>query len=253
MSRVIGVDYDSHQYHVAVIEDGELSVFETEDMADSDESVMFAVQTVLSDLSEEDRVFVERPIHIQNPNTTLKLAKAFSFLNYGCLENGIPFQDIRTTTWKKRVVGAGNAKKDQVLAFARERYGDTIKNQHLADATCIALAGIQIVGEEEEETRGPLVMCDSEECLWWRPNEDNEEKFIKWNRTFVELKGLGFRGTCGRDTGPAIRFRTVFTASKKQKVPECVAYSDKKISGHIDMSRFLNPKPYRVTENIKEI
>ena len=251
MVRVIGVDYDSHQYHIAVLEDGELSVFETDDMADSDESVMFAVQSVLSDLSEDDRVFVERPIHIQNPNTTLKLAKAFSFLNYGCLENGIPFQDIRTTTWKKRVVGAGNAKKDQVLEFARNLYGDTIKNQHLADATCIALAGVQIV--EEEMGDNPLVMCDAIECLHNKPNDNNEEKFIRWTLTFDALKGSGFRGTCNRVGGPAIKFRTVFTASKKQKVSECIAFSDSKISGHLDMSRFLNPKPYQTSENIKEI
>ena len=41
--------------------------------------------------------------------------------------------------WKKIIVGKGNAKKSDIMAFAVSKWGDVFPEQDYADAACIAL------------------------------------------------------------------------------------------------------------------
>lgn len=53
-----------------------------------------------------------------------------------CAENKIPYKAIPNKTWKKIIVGNGNAKKEQILEYAKKRWPE-ITFQDQADAVCI--------------------------------------------------------------------------------------------------------------------
>ena len=42
-------------------------------------------------------------------------------------------------SWKKVIVGSGNASKKDIMAFASDKWGDIFPEQDYADAACIAL------------------------------------------------------------------------------------------------------------------
>ena len=44
-------------------------------------------------------------------------------------------------TWKRQVLGRGNAKKSDIMKFAVDLWGDRFPEQDYADAACIALWG----------------------------------------------------------------------------------------------------------------
>lgn len=56
---------------------------------------------------------------------------------------GIAVVEIAISTWKKRVVGAGNASKAESRIAAEERFGRRFASQDEADAACIALAAVE--------------------------------------------------------------------------------------------------------------
>lgn len=64
--------------------------------------------------------------------------------------NGLGFSTevANVSSWKKRVVGRGNAKKPEIAEFLRinhpELFRATSGNQDLVDASCIALYGQQL-------------------------------------------------------------------------------------------------------------
>ena len=56
----------------------------------------------------------------------------------------IGLEDIDTSfvphgTWKKATVGKGNAKKEDIMKYATEKWGDRFPEQDYADAACLAL------------------------------------------------------------------------------------------------------------------
>ena len=148
---IVGVDYDTKSYHIAFW-DGSQLYTEHLNTGESDKELM----TVASQTAElckklNGHAYVEMPIHIQNPNTTIKLTKVFSFLYFACLQQNVPFSEIRIQTWKKETLGKGSrVNKQDVFEFARNRWGEIIDNQHFADASCIALAGHQIESRKED-------------------------------------------------------------------------------------------------------
>lgn len=66
--------------------------------------------------------------------------------------NGLRFstQIANVSSWKKRVVGRGNAKKPEVAEFLAKQHPELFRatggNQDLIDASCIALFGKQLCG-----------------------------------------------------------------------------------------------------------
>lgn len=69
-----------------------------------------------------------------------------------CEWREITYTGIGVGTWKKLVVGKGNASKEDVMQAAIHRWPNTSFTQDEADAACIALAvGAQLGWLEEEE------------------------------------------------------------------------------------------------------
>jgi len=65
-------------------------------------------------------------------------------------EAGIPIQIANVSSWKKLVVGKGNATKEEVSEYLRLRWPAVYKraggNQDAIDAACIAIYGQRLLG-----------------------------------------------------------------------------------------------------------
>jgi len=82
---------------------------------------------------------VEESIYIQNPRTTVQLASVVGCVKFGCYYNGLQLTSVDNKSWKKVIVGSGNASKADIMAFAISKWGDVFEEQDFADAACIAL------------------------------------------------------------------------------------------------------------------
>ena len=93
---------------------------------------------------------VEESIYIQNPRTTVQLASVVGCVKFGCYYNGFNLTGVDNKSWKKVIIGNGNASKADIMAFAIDKWGDIFKEQDYADAACIALWGLRNFKLKEE-------------------------------------------------------------------------------------------------------
>ena len=94
---------------------------------------------------------VEESIYIQNPRTTVQLASVVGCVKFGCYYHGFELTGVDNKSWKKIIVGSGNASKADIMAFAIEKWGDVFEEQDFADAACIALWGLRNFKLKEED------------------------------------------------------------------------------------------------------
>ena len=92
-------------------------------------------------LTEDKQAFaaIEAAIYIQNPHTTLAIASVVGCVDFICNLSGLDTQLIDNRKWKKDLLKKGNAKKSDILVFAKNKWGDVFEEQDFADAACIAL------------------------------------------------------------------------------------------------------------------
>ena len=88
---------------------------------------------------EKALVAIEQAIFIQNPKSTIAIANVVGAVWGFLLKEDISTTIIDNRRWKKIIIGKGNAKKDDIKAFAEEKWGDKFPEQDYADAACIAL------------------------------------------------------------------------------------------------------------------
>lgn len=89
-------------------------------------------------------VFIETPIYLQNPKTTLAIASVVDAVKFISYRNRIPYSLVDNKTWKKDVLGSGNAGKPQIKEFAEVKWlNEDFKVQDLADAACISYFGFR--------------------------------------------------------------------------------------------------------------
>ena len=94
---------------------------------------------------------VEESIYIQNPRTTVQLASVVGCVKFGCYYHGFTLTGVDNKSWKKVIIGSGNASKADIMAFAIEKWGDIFEEQDFADAACIALWGLRNFKLKEED------------------------------------------------------------------------------------------------------
>ena len=90
--------------------------------------------------SENEKVYVaiEQAIFIQNPKTTVEIANVIGCVRTACYMRGFDVVVVDNRKWKKDILGKGNAKKPDIMAYAIEKWGDIFSEQDFADAACIA-------------------------------------------------------------------------------------------------------------------
>lgn len=99
---------------------------------------------------EKALVAIEQAIFIQNPKTTVEIANVIGCVRTICYVNGFDVTVVDNRRWKKDVLGKGNVKKPEILAYAVEKWGDVFKEQDFADAACIAAWRIKEEMNEED-------------------------------------------------------------------------------------------------------
>ncbi len=87
-------------------------------------------------------ISIEDSIYIQNPKTSMNIAKVTGYLMSVAIREGIPFKLVDNRVWKKAVLGNGNATKEESIEYAHLTFKQKW-NEHVADAACIALWGIK--------------------------------------------------------------------------------------------------------------
>ena len=83
-------------------------------------------------------VAIEKPIFIQNAMTTIRISMVVGAVFSILLNHGYKPLLVDNKSWKKLVVGKGNASKVDIKNFSVDLWGDVFKEQDFADATCIA-------------------------------------------------------------------------------------------------------------------
>tara|TARA_R100000149_G_C5846123_1_gene116425 strand:+ start:384 stop:851 length:468 start_codon:yes stop_codon:yes gene_type:complete len=147
---ILGLDCSSRAIHGAVVDEDENLVmqFRTEKPNNKDEfntrflNIVDNFAKILSKINIE-KAFVEAAIYIQNPKSTIEIARVVGGVQITCHKNQVPCQLVDNTKWKKEIVGKGNCSKTQIMEFAVDKWGDVFLEQDYADAACIALYGLK--------------------------------------------------------------------------------------------------------------
>ena len=147
---ILGLDCSSRAIHGAVVDENENLVmqFRTEKPNNKDEfntrflNIVDNFAKILSKINIE-KAFVEAAIYIQNPKSTIEIARVVGGVQITCNKNRVPCQLVDNTKWKKEIVGKGNCSKTQIMEFAVDKWGDVFLEQDYADAACIALYGLK--------------------------------------------------------------------------------------------------------------
>ena len=84
------------------------------------------------------------------------------------------------------------------------------------------------------------VLCNDKKCFWWKSCNPQKLMYGRYQEGMTE-----FTGECGRkqDNGEeviGILPKEIITLDVKLHVPECVAFSNTGISGHLNFSKMLN-------------
>jgi len=141
----LGLDCSSKAVHGIVLDEQENIVLQFKSYGKgSDFDIRFAeiFANFLQDLSKITIISgaaVEAAIYIQNPRTTLAIAYVVGGVRVVLQEHSIPHILVDNRSWKKAVVGKGNAKKEDIKTFAVAKWGEVFTEQDFADAACIAL------------------------------------------------------------------------------------------------------------------
>lgn len=112
-------------------------------------SVLAAKRPPVYVFYEEVVLYSQRPAPILYQACGVIVAAVFEALRY-VHRWPVTVAPIPTADWKKRSVGNGAAKKDQVLLHARRAYGYGGHDQDEADALCIAVAGRNLLEPDRQ-------------------------------------------------------------------------------------------------------
>tara|TARA_R110000824_G_scaffold143310_1_gene310940 strand:+ start:4556 stop:5011 length:456 start_codon:yes stop_codon:yes gene_type:complete len=78
------------------------------------------------------------PVGARSNNMT-KLSRVVGAVWAFLIHANIETSFVPHGTWKKNVLGRGNAKKDDIMKYVVEKWGDKFPEQDYADAACLAL------------------------------------------------------------------------------------------------------------------
>ena len=141
----LGLDCSSKAVHGVVVDDDENIVLQLKaegkglDFDSRFSEIFVNFSDYLSKIDIISGAAVEAAIYIQNPRTTLAIAYVVGGVRVVLQQRSIPHILIDNRSWKKVILGKGNAKKPDIKSFAIEKWGDIFTEQDFADAACIAL------------------------------------------------------------------------------------------------------------------
>ena len=141
---IAGFDCSSKAIHLALIDEDEnvigLEKFESKDK--DYETRFYEIPDkfeAYSGIIDISTAAIESAIYIQNAKATIAIASVVAGVKLQLHRSGTPFASVDNKVWKKIIVGKGNAKKSDIMAFAVSKWGEIFPEQDYADAACIAL------------------------------------------------------------------------------------------------------------------
>ena len=145
MSNYLGLDTSSKAIHGAVVDDSEALVglykwSSTKKLSNERfPEIVIDFSEEMSKINITDKAAVEAAIFVQNRRSLISLANMIGAVWAVLVLNNIETSLIHHAEWKKKVLGKGTLKKDAIMKFAVEKWGDRFPEQDYADAACIAL------------------------------------------------------------------------------------------------------------------
>lgn len=164
----LGIDLGISKIAVAALEDSTLVDATAYQPTAEDSDKIMARGRVLHELGswvydyslgvQPDAIFIEEIIVGNNTKYSLQLAQTFgsvlSALFVSSLVTGARVYLAGNKAWKKRLLGNGNANKDQIRAFIDESYSAYALlcdgDQDRYDACCVGLYGLDVVSAADQ-------------------------------------------------------------------------------------------------------
>mgnify|MGYP003638233236 FL=1 len=106
---------------------------------------------VSENIVADDLVVIEDVPLVQNRGALIKLTHITAMCKVVCIHHEIDCVPVNVKTWKRSVLGDGNADKDKIRVMAKQIFGDEILklSQDAVDALCIAKWGdLRIRGDD---------------------------------------------------------------------------------------------------------
>jgi uncharacterized membrane protein len=98
-------------------------------------------------------VFCEAPLALRNPATNILMGLMAGALWEVGHSLGVQWVWVPQSTWKKEIVGNGNAKKLAIMAHVAEHLGLVTEDDNVADARCILEYGLRALSDEWPDVR----------------------------------------------------------------------------------------------------
>ena len=141
---IAGFDCSSKAIHLSLLDkDENLVGLEKFESKDKDYEIRFYEILdkfeAYSGIIDISTAAIESAIYIQNAKATIAIASVIAGVKLQLHRSGTPFASVDNRAWKKVIVGKGNAKKSDIMAFAVSKWGEVFPEQDYADAACIAL------------------------------------------------------------------------------------------------------------------
>ena len=145
--RIVGIDYDSHAVHFAILEGEVLHTFRYHiSVVQSSLDILDALEACLRGIpSPVELVVIETPIYIQNPKTSFSLSRIYLLIDLACEKLKLCTTALGSSRWKKLALGYSRLNKQEVFERMQEHFGEIISDSHYADAGAMALAGRRLV------------------------------------------------------------------------------------------------------------
>lgn len=147
--RVVGIDLDSKKIAAVLFVNGEFNqilFFQTKNK-NTDERLFelykYFESMIIKHL-KPDKVFIEDSIYVSNFRTSKALSESIGNVKLLCRLNQIPFEIVSNKTWKKEIIGNGNASKEDIKRFVLKQKPDLIDEpQDCYDSFAICLWGVR--------------------------------------------------------------------------------------------------------------
>jgi hypothetical protein len=144
--KYVGIDYGVRSAHIAIITDKDLTVHTiSTDKLDSRQDELIYIRSKIEQfLSDIDIVVIESPVLAgpRNLQVLISMSQVCGVLLTSCTPHTAV--TVAVASWKKEIVGKGNASKEEVANWLEKYYPDfynKCQRQDHIDATCIALYG----------------------------------------------------------------------------------------------------------------
>ena len=145
MKRLLGLDTSSKAIHGVILNKKEELVELHKWSSNKKNSVERFPDIVkefsvgMSKINIVDYAAIEAAIFVQNRKALISLASVIGATWAILVLNGIDTALIHHAEWKKEILGKGSLKKEDIMSFAKDKWGDKFPEQDYADAACIAL------------------------------------------------------------------------------------------------------------------